>query len=167
MNALNGMKGIVESPPRILIVDDEKIIRVTLREFLREAGYAVEVAEDARTAQRLLEDGAFDVVVADIILPQMTGVELLHLIRQSTPRIQVVVMTGEHTFFTTKGTQGAGQGLAIVQRIVRHHEGTVSVHSEVGRGTTFTIRLPRRSPEAARLNGGRGVRTVAIQAVGC
>jgi PAS domain S-box-containing protein len=44
-------------------------------------------------------------------------------------------------FFTTKA-QGTGLGLAVVKRIIEDHRGTVEVHSEVGRGTTFTFRLP-------------------------
>jgi CheY-like chemotaxis protein len=45
-------------------------------------------------------------------------------------------------FFTTKGKAGMGLGLAVSYGIIRRHEGTVEVHSEVGRGTTFRLRLP-------------------------
>jgi signal transduction histidine kinase len=46
-------------------------------------------------------------------------------------------------FFSTKGVgRGTGLGLAITRRIVEDHHGTIEVASEVGRGTTFTIRLP-------------------------
>ena len=45
-------------------------------------------------------------------------------------------------FFTTKGAQGTGLGLAVVYGIVRRHGGTVTVESQAGRGTTFTLRLP-------------------------
>ena len=45
-------------------------------------------------------------------------------------------------FFTTKGKAGLGLGLAVSYGIIRRHEGTVEVESEVGRGTTFTIKLP-------------------------
>lgn len=85
---------------RIMIVDDEKSIRLTLREFLLQAGYEVEIAEDAPTATQMLLSGAFDVVVSDIIMPRMTGVELLHMIRQASPRVQVIMMTGEPTVET-------------------------------------------------------------------
>jgi len=44
-------------------------------------------------------------------------------------------------FFTTKA-KGTGLGLAVVKRIIEDHEGTVEVRTEVGRGTTFTFRLP-------------------------
>ena len=51
-------------------------------------------------------------------------------------------------FFTTKGTSGMGLGLAVSYGIVRRHEGLVEVKSEVGRGTTFHIKLPVAPPSA-------------------
>jgi signal transduction histidine kinase len=93
---------------RILVVDDEKSIRLTLREFLVAAGYEVAVAEEAQAAQRLLQDGEFDVIVSDIVLPRMTGVELLRLIRQVSPRVQVILMTGEPTVETASDAVRAG-----------------------------------------------------------
>jgi CheY-like chemotaxis protein len=51
-------------------------------------------------------------------------------------------------FFTTKGKAGMGLGLAVSYGIIRRHEGSVSVHSESGRGTSFQILLPRVRAEA-------------------
>jgi signal transduction histidine kinase/FixJ family two-component response regulator len=50
-------------------------------------------------------------------------------------------------FYTTKGKAGLGLGLAVSFGIIRRHEGTVEVESEVGRGTTFRIKLPRAKAE--------------------
>ena len=85
---------------RVLIVDDEKSIRRTLGEFLRKAGYDVVEAEDAETALAQLRAAVFDVVVSDIILPRVNGVELLRLIQGTAPDVQVVMMTGEPTVET-------------------------------------------------------------------
>lgn len=85
---------------RILIVDDEKSIRLTLREFLQAAGYNVELAEDATVALKLLQSNTFDVVVSDIILPRFSGVKLLSEIKNVSPRTQVVLITGEPTLET-------------------------------------------------------------------
>ena len=93
---------------RILIVDDEKSIRRTLGEFLRAEGYAVVEAEDADAAQQRLREAEFDVVVSDIILPRVTGVELLRRIQDIAPHVQVVMMTGEPTVGTATESLRAG-----------------------------------------------------------
>ena len=80
---------------RVLVVDDEKSIRIVLREFLRKDGHEVDVAEDVPMAFELLEKHRFDVVVTDIIMPRITGVELLKKIHEKWPDIQVIMITGE------------------------------------------------------------------------
>lgn len=51
-------------------------------------------------------------------------------------------------FFTTKGARGTGLGLTVTDALVRNHGGEITVESEVGRGTSFTVRLPIREAEA-------------------
>jgi two-component system sensor histidine kinase UhpB len=92
----------------ILVVDDEKNIRMTLRVFLQDKGYAVDTAEDADQALALLSNGAWDVVVTDIVLPGMSGVELLKAIRAAAPLVQVIMMTGEPTVETAAAAVRAG-----------------------------------------------------------
>jgi PAS domain S-box-containing protein/putative nucleotidyltransferase with HDIG domain len=82
---------------KILIVDDEKSIRVTLAEFVKNEGHAVWTAENADEAMRLFSDVAPDVVVTDIILPGRDGIALLRTIHSQSPETQVVVITGEPT----------------------------------------------------------------------
>jgi PAS domain S-box-containing protein/putative nucleotidyltransferase with HDIG domain len=85
---------------KVLIVDDEKSIRATLAEFVREDGHEVRTAESAVEALRLAEVDPPDVVVTDIILPRMSGVELLGRIHERFPDIQVIMITGEPTVET-------------------------------------------------------------------
>jgi signal transduction histidine kinase len=89
-----------EKMSKILIVDDEKSIRVTLSAFLRGEGYEVEGAGDAMRALELLSQGSYDVVVSDIVLPRVSGVELLRQLREKDPEVQVIMMTGEPTLAT-------------------------------------------------------------------
>ena len=93
---------------RVLIVDDEKSIRLTLRRFLQGDGHAVEVAEDVEQALAILAEQTMDVVVSDIILPRVTGVELLKRVHERVPDVQVIMMTGEPTVETASEAVRSG-----------------------------------------------------------
>jgi signal transduction histidine kinase len=93
---------------RVLIVDDEQSIRITLQEFLREAGYEAETAEDVDDARLKLRASAFDIVVSDIVLPRVSGVELLQTIRKESPRVMVIMMTGQPAVETAAAAVRAG-----------------------------------------------------------
>jgi len=94
---------------QVLLVDDENSIRVTLGAFLRDGGHRVHVAADADTARQILTDeGNIDVVVTDIILPRVSGVELLRAIRRASPHVQVVLVTGEPIVETAAEAVRAG-----------------------------------------------------------
>ncbi|MBI9060236.1 MAG: response regulator, partial [Labilibaculum sp.] len=92
----------------ILVVDDEKSIRLTVSEFLKDAGYIVETAEDADEALEILSTTKMDVVVSDIVLPRITGIDLLKSIRNASPNVQVILMTGEPNVETASEAVRAG-----------------------------------------------------------
>ncbi|MFB3906044.1 MAG: response regulator [Acidobacteriota bacterium] len=93
---------------RVLVVDDEAGIRLTLARLLKQDGYDVEVAEDADSARKLISNQSFDVVISDIILGQVSGVDLLRYVRQTAPDVPVVMMTGEPTLETAIEAVRAG-----------------------------------------------------------
>jgi PAS domain S-box-containing protein len=93
---------------KILVVDDEESIRITLNAFLTKDKHDVQVAEDADNAIELFGKTDFDVVVSDIILPRMTGVDLLKAIRKISPYVQVIMMTGRPTVETASESLRAG-----------------------------------------------------------
>jgi len=84
----------------ILVVDDERSIRITVKAFLEDEGHSVETAEDAESALDILRNKSVDVILTDIILPRVSGVDLLRQIRDMVPRAQVIMMTGEPTLET-------------------------------------------------------------------
>ena len=67
----------------ILIVDDDDAIRESMNEFIEVSGYASQTASSAEEALRLLPDGDIDVVITDIMLPGMDGLELTDHIKQN------------------------------------------------------------------------------------
>lgn len=79
---------------RILVVDDERSLRITLAANLELEGFEVDMAEDAQAALERVRARAFDLVLTDIRMPGMNGVELFHEIRQLRPGLPVVLMTG-------------------------------------------------------------------------
>lgn len=85
---------------KILIVDDEKSIRITLRAFLAAEGYSVDTASDVREADQFLVQGEYDIIITDIIMPQTSGIELIEAIRDRSKSVQLIVMTGEPTVDT-------------------------------------------------------------------
>ena len=85
---------------RILVVDDEKSIRVTFQAMLADAGFEVCIAEDAETALEICRTDKINIVVSDIIMPRMTGIALLKRLRKVSPSVRVILMTGEPTVET-------------------------------------------------------------------
>lgn len=85
---------------RILVVDDEPSMRITLKALLERDGHVVDTAADAQVACDLFLEQAYDIVLTDIIMPRMTGMELLRIIREHNQATQVIVMTGEPTVDT-------------------------------------------------------------------
>lgn len=84
----------------ILIVDDEESICQALGGILTDEGYEVMKAGSAEEALRLIEDEQPNLVLLDIWLPEMDGIEALKLIKSSYPQIQVVMMSGHGTIET-------------------------------------------------------------------
>ena len=77
---------------RVLVVDDDKLIRTMLSDFLTEAGYVVDTAEDAKQAlERLAEP--YDAMLSDIMMPGVSGLELLQQVRARSPQLGVFLLT--------------------------------------------------------------------------
>lgn len=78
----------------LLIVDDEVEIREMLSRNFRMRGFNVELAGNGTEALALLAEKRVDVVISDIMMPEMSGTELLRAIRQQYPMIRVIMITG-------------------------------------------------------------------------
>lgn len=78
---------------RILIVDDEAVVRESLGNWFRDEGYAVDVAESARVALEKLGSGNWDVFLLDIRMPGIDGLELQRKLKEAQPDATVIIMT--------------------------------------------------------------------------
>ena len=78
--------------PRILIIDDDAAVRTTVRVLLERAGYEIIEAGDGREGSRML-DGV-DLVITDLLMPEVDGVDLLGMIRREGRSVPVIAMSG-------------------------------------------------------------------------
>ncbi|MEP7065377.1 MAG: HD domain-containing phosphohydrolase [Gemmatimonadota bacterium] len=78
---------------RVLLVDDEEAIRQSLSTFLSRSGYEVETAVSATQALEMLDGGAYTLMLSDIRMPGMTGVELVPRALASNPDLAIVMLT--------------------------------------------------------------------------
>src|SRR5687767_12539937 len=83
----------IAEPRSILVVDDDTAIRTSLAEAVAEWGDDVRTAADATSALARIAEDAPDLVISDVRMPGMDGVELLRLLRQRAPSTDVILMT--------------------------------------------------------------------------
>lgn len=82
---------------KILIADDESEMRVALETTLKREKFQITCAEDGKQALSKLEDEEFDLVLTDVRMPKLNGLELLRAVKEKSPKTQVVVMTAYGT----------------------------------------------------------------------
>ena len=80
--------------PSILVVDDELLIRDLLYDFFTGQGWDIAVAESSQKALNIMRQKKVDLVLSDIMMPEMDGMDLTVKLRQEYPEVPVVVMTG-------------------------------------------------------------------------
>ena len=86
---------------KILIVDDEEVVRETISLKLRAHGYTTKIAKNGQEALEILEQEEFDLIIADIRMPGIDGVELLQRVSKLYPEMAKIILTGyddEHAF---------------------------------------------------------------------
>lgn len=84
----------------ILIIDDEKAIRKTLSEILSYEGYKIEEAGDGEEGLRKFREKSYDVVLCDIKMPKLDGIEFLDKSRETNPDVPVIMISGHGTIET-------------------------------------------------------------------
>ena len=81
-------------PPHIMLVDDEPAIRLTLSMLLKRSGYSVTTAASGDEALSLLEQQAYDLVLLDLIMPGIGGLDLARQVQSQRPGAAILVLTG-------------------------------------------------------------------------
>jgi DNA-binding NtrC family response regulator len=98
----------MKEEPKVLVVDDEEMLRNLLARILERKGYSVSTASGGRQALAYLAKGDFQVMVSDVKMPEMNGFELLKEAKQKHPRLAVVMMTAFGDENTVEQALGLG-----------------------------------------------------------
>jgi DNA-binding NtrC family response regulator len=88
------------SKGRILVIDDESIVRKSCNRALSPEGYEVTVSQSGVEALRILEEESFDLVLTDLKMPDIDGIEVLKKIKERWPQTEVIIITGYQTVDT-------------------------------------------------------------------
>jgi CheY-like chemotaxis protein len=82
----------------ILLIDDEKDVRDAVAKVLSRAGYHVETTDNAKAGLTMLEDGDFDLLISDIIMPGIDGVQAIKAVREKNKKIKILAISGGGNF---------------------------------------------------------------------
>jgi CheY-like chemotaxis protein len=93
---------------RVLVVEDEPMIRMLLELGLQEAGLDVCSAENGAEALSILEQASFDIVLLDYLMPGMTGLEVSAQVRRSNPNLPIALISGSAALLTNDEIMAAG-----------------------------------------------------------
>jgi DNA-binding NtrC family response regulator len=92
----------MKSSIKILIVDDEEMMRSLLEKILKREGYNVIAAEDGVQAVEILKKEDVSLVISDMKMPRMDGFELLKYVKQEYPNVGIIIMTAYGDTYTVK-----------------------------------------------------------------
>lgn len=90
----NGLDTKRTTPRSVLIIDDEKSIREVLVTFFGEKGYDVLTASDGRDGISQFKSRPTDLVITDIVMPRVEGIETIRKIRKQSKTVKIIAMTG-------------------------------------------------------------------------
>ena len=101
--------------PKILLVDDNAVVRDMLVDLVESLGYAADAAGGGAEALALFDQNRYDIVLTDLLMPGMSGWEVLAAIRQRDPRMPVVIITGTPAVGDPRASQS---GVALLRKPV-------------------------------------------------
>ncbi len=85
-------------PQRALVVDDNTVVRRVLQDIVTSFGYRADAAADGPEAIAMFEQNGYDVVLTDLLMPRMSGWQVLAAVRERDPRTPVIILTGSHVY---------------------------------------------------------------------
>ena len=120
---------------RLLIVEDEDTLCKSLQRVFLKEGYEVDRADSAESAFKLLERNSYDLIITDIILPGISGIELMTKYRGANPTQKVIIITAYASLTTAVEALKAGASDFIIKPLM---------HDEMKRAVSRVLEKPER-----------------------
>lgn len=120
---------------RLLIVEDEDTLCKSLQRVFSKEGYEVDRADSAESAFKLLEKNSYDLIITDIILPGISGIELMSKYRETNPAQKVIIITAYASLTTAVEALKAGASDFIIKPLM---------HDEMRRAVNRVLDKPER-----------------------
>jgi DNA-binding NtrC family response regulator len=143
----------MKSRARVLVVDDEPLMRQMVRRILVSKGYCVETSGSAADALEKLATAGFDMVITDLSMPEVDGLDLLAQIKEQWPDVGVIMMTGFGDARTADKARARGADEYITKPF-NSREIEVIVERVCWRG--MVLHGTSKPVSAPRLRGGPG-----------
>jgi two-component system OmpR family response regulator len=145
--ALLNKKGAEMRKARILLVDDEVALTRQMSQLLSKRGYEVASVQDGTSAVKAVEESEFDVVLLDLKMPSIDGIETLRVIKKKKPLVEVIILTGHGS--VDSAIDGVGYGAFdyatkpfilddLIERIRQAFERKLIHEDQEGRGNVRT-----------------------------
>ena len=140
----------------ILIVEDEAIMRESLRDWLTDGGYQVETAEDGEEALQTIAERDFDIVILDLRLPGKDGIEVLREAKEKRPQLKGIIITAYPSVETAVGAMREGAidylpkpfDLNDLEKLVRETLGPIQVEIKPKAAVETVVAEPIAAEEA-------------------
>ena len=121
-----------KSSPRVLVVDDDEFILEILEKIVHREGFEVASVLSAKEALQKLENGNFDAVISDIVMPDMDGIELLKEVKEKHPSIKMLMITGHTGKYGSESVMDLGAD-GFVSKPFKNIEITRTLHMLINR----------------------------------
>ena len=136
----------MERKAKILVVDDEAIVRESLRDWLSDCGYQIFTAENAHQALEIIEKERLNIVITDLVMPEVDGIELMKRAKEIIPNIEVIIITAYGSITTAIAAMKEGaydyiekpfcpeRAELLVKKLVEHQglvEENISLHQKL------------------------------------
>lgn len=89
----NNKKNLGHKNPKILVIDDDKLIRWSLKEILSQEGYDVDTIDSAGEAINLAKDIPYHLIIADLEIQDENGIEMLKIIKEFRPEVMAIILS--------------------------------------------------------------------------